>query len=75
MINKQVSGRLGNAVAQMLKEARKVKGWTVYRLQEKSGIAAANIQHIESGQVCPRIDTLSILCDALDIEIIIPLSV
>jgi len=48
-----------------LREARKVKGWTMVELSEKSGIGWSMIQAIEQGRTPGNLVTRQRLCDAL----------
>ena len=45
--------------AQMLRHARRKKGWSQRALAQVSGVAQPAIARIESGRVVPRVDTLN----------------
>jgi len=45
--------------AQMLRHARRKKGWTQRALADASGVAQPAIARIESGRVVPKVDTLN----------------
>ena len=67
--------QVGGAIADEIKSAREKRGWTIYKLAEKSGIPAGNLHRIESGLCCPRVDTVQIICWALKTEISFPLKI
>ena len=62
-------------VAQTIREARKAKGWTKYRLAEESGITCGHLHRIETGRMAIRTDVLQKICTALDLTITFPLPV
>lgn len=61
-------------LARMIKAEREKRGWTIYRLAQKSDVHAAHIARIEEGMLAPRTDTLQKICAALKFEITFPLS-
>lgn len=65
--------QVGGAIADEIKTAREKRGWTIYRLAQKSGVHAAHISRIEEGMLAPRTDTLQKICAALKLEITFPL--
>lgn len=67
--------QIGGVFADEIKNAREKRGWTLFRLAEKSGIPAGNLHRIESGLCCPRIDTVQRICCALKTEISFPLKI
>lgn len=67
--------QVGGAIADEIKTAREKRGWTLYKLAEKSGIPAGNLHRIENGLSCPRIDTVQRICWALKLEISFPLKI
>lgn len=64
---------LNDIVARQIREARERKGWTYYRLAQASGVNVGHVHRLEEGFLTPRIDTLSALCRALEIEIVLPI--
>ena len=66
---------VGGKIAVTLKMAREKQGMSVYKLAERSGIAAGHIVRIESGLLCPRIDIVHRLCVALNIKLQLPLNI
>lgn len=52
-----------------IKEICKLRGITPYALAKEAGIATSSIYSIMSGKTTPRIVTLFILCNALDLDI------
>lgn len=71
----ELKWQTAGAVAELIRKGRESMGWTIYRLAEKSGIPAGNLCRIESGLVCPRIDTMQRICIALKLEIQLPLAI
>lgn len=66
---------VGGVIADEIKREREKRGWTLYKLAEKSGIPAGNLHRIENGLSCPRIDTVQRICRALKMEISFPLKI
>lgn len=62
-------------VASAIREARKAKGWTKYRLAEESGVTCGHLHWIETGRMAIRTDVLQKICTALDLVITFPLPV
>ena len=50
------------AVAQLIREARAKRGWSLYHLAKESGISVGHLVRIERGDVAVRVD---VLCDIL----------
>lgn len=48
---------------------RRMKGWTQQQLSEKSGVSRARISDIECGKGPYNIESLFLICKALDMEI------
>ena len=61
------------AVAKMIRNARKAKGWTLYRLSKEAGITEGHLSKIESGEIVPRVDMLQRITQALDVRVSFPL--
>jgi transcriptional regulator with XRE-family HTH domain len=57
-----------NVVAKRIIETRKAKGLTQEELAEKSKVHLRTIQRIENNESEPRGKTLSLICDALQLE-------
>lgn len=53
--------RIGNRI----KELRQAKGLSTYQLAEMTGFKQPNIVRIEQGRYAVRLDTLTIICEAL----------
>lgn len=58
-----------NIVGENLRFQRKRKAWTQEQLSEESGVAVRTIQRIENAKVEPQLQTLSLLADALDLDV------
>jgi len=56
-------------IGQKIKELRIKKGLTQEELAERTKLSVRTIQRIESGDVDPRTYTLSLLAEALDVEL------
>jgi len=56
-------------IGQKIKELRIKKGLTQEELAERTNLSVRTIQRIESGEVDPRTYTLSLLAEALDVEL------
>lgn len=62
-------------IARQMKEKRKEKGWTLYRLEKESGVTSGHLAKIEKGYLTPRADILHRICEALKMEIAFPLPI
>lgn len=60
---------LARAIAQQVKHARSRKGWRQEDLARRTGIARPNIARLEAGRHVPKLPTLSILADALALDV------
>ncbi|MHC1695862.1 MAG: helix-turn-helix domain-containing protein [Eubacteriales bacterium] len=56
-------------VSSRIKSLREKKGLTVNGLAIKSGISQSFLREIELGNKKPTVETLSVLCDTLDISL------
>lgn len=56
-------------IGQKIKELRLLKGLTQEELAERTNLSVRTIQRIESGEVDPRSYTLSLLAEALGVEL------
>lgn len=61
------------AVARRIQNARKAKGWTLYRLSKETGITEGHLSKIEAGKIVPRVDILQRITKALDAFIAFPM--
>ena len=61
------------AVAEMIRNARKSLGWTLYRLSKETGITEGHLSKIESGEIAPRVDMMQRITQALDVRVSFPL--
>ena len=59
------------AVAQMIRDARAKRGWSLYRLAKESGLSVGHIVRIERGDVAVRVDVLHDIVEALGVRIVI----
>lgn len=55
--------------ANLVKNTRESKGWTIYRLHIESGISQSNIARIENGEYSARFDTIVKLLHTMNKEI------
>lgn len=58
-------------LGEVLREARKKKGYTQVALAEKSGLKQSQIARLESNSSEPRVSTLIKISKALDFELVI----
>jgi len=68
--NKAPSDENDQAIGSALKNLRENQSISARQLAEKSGISAAMISRIESGQVSPSISTMTSLSNALDVPFV-----
>lgn len=66
---------VSDEVARRIREAREMRGWSQYKLAEKSGVSAPHIYRIEQGFLAVRVDVLQRLCVALKLEMQFPLPI
>ena len=59
------------AVAQLIREARTKRGWSLYRLAKESGLSVGHLVRIERGDVAVRVDVLHDIVQALGVRIVI----
>ena len=59
------------AVAQLIREAREKRGWSLYRLAKESGLSVGHLVCIERGDVAVRVDVLHDIVQALGVRIVI----
>ena len=53
----------------LIKQYRTVKGYSVNKLANLAGISQSYLRDIELGKKNPTVDTLSYVCEALDISL------
>jgi len=53
----------------LIKDRRKAKNFTQYRLAEEAGLDHNHVGQIERGQKEPKVRTLYKICEALDLEL------
>lgn len=58
---------MNSIFATRLREARKIKGWTINQMAEKAGIAANSISGYERGKGEPTMFALVLLADTLGV--------
>ncbi|MEE1096526.1 MAG: helix-turn-helix transcriptional regulator, partial [Paludibacteraceae bacterium] len=58
-------------IGERVRELRKQRGFSMYKLSLTSGISIGHLQRIESGKTSPQISTLEKLLGALDATITI----
>lgn len=52
-----------------IKELRESRGWSVYRLAKESGISQSTISTWYQKNLCPPVDKIEKICNALDISL------
>ena len=70
---KALQMQIARAIGKRIKSERTARGWTAYRLAKESEMTAPHIERIESGKIAPRVDIITRLCFALNIEISLPI--
>lgn len=75
MKNDIIKKNVSQQIARIIKEARKAKGWTKYKLSEESGVTCGHLHRIEAGRLAVRTDVLQKICGALNISVQFPLPV
>lgn len=58
-------------VAQLIRETRAKRGWSLYRLAKESGLSVGHVVRIERGDVAVRVDVLCDILQALGVRIVI----
>ncbi len=56
-------------LGQRIRTLRKDKGWTQRQLEEKAGIENRNLTRYESDKVRPRLSSLKMLAQALEVSV------
>jgi transcriptional regulator with XRE-family HTH domain len=57
------------ALAQRLRDERRIRGWTLDDLAERAGVSKSLLSKIERDQVSPSLRTLKALADGLDLPL------
>jgi transcriptional regulator with XRE-family HTH domain len=57
------------ALAQRLREERRLRGWTLDELADRAGVSKSLLSKIERDQVSPSLRTLKALADGLDVPL------
>lgn len=58
-----------DSVGMQIRLARVAHGWTLYDLEDASGVASSKISDIENGNGNPTLATLHKICNALHLSI------
>ena len=58
----------GLTLPEALRELRHRAGWTLHKLNKKSGVSYNHVSNIERGQSVPGLDTLNKLLQALGVD-------
>ena len=74
MTNEEYYEKVVTNVAMMISEKRQAKKMSLYQLSELTGATVGHLSRIERGLNMPRIDLLSRIFNALDLELTIPIS-
>lgn len=64
--------QIANRLAEIVRKRRQMTGWSYYELSKRSGINTSLLIRIESGEGCPRLDTLVKLSTALRFQLRLP---
>lgn len=64
--------KIANRFAEILATERKRAGYSYYELSKRSGLTPAQLERIESGRHCPRLDTILKICETLYIRLRLP---
>ena len=63
---------IANRLGEIVRKQRLMIGWSYYELSKRSGIHVSQLINIESGNHCPRLDTLIKLASTLRIQLRLP---
>jgi transcriptional regulator with XRE-family HTH domain len=66
---KQTRGFAQVTLGQRIRKLRRDKGWTQRQLEEKAGIENRNLTRYESDKVRPRLGSLKMLAQALEVSV------
>lgn len=73
MTNEDYYEKVLAKVALMISEKRQAKKMSLYQLSKLTGVTIGHLSRIERGLNMPRIDVLSRIFNALDLELTIPI--
>ena len=73
MTNEDYYEKVVATVALMIREKRHAKNMSLYQLSKLTGVTIGHLSRIERGLNMPRIDVLSRMFGALDLELTIPI--
>ena len=73
MTNEDYYDKVVVKVALMISENRQANKMSLYELSKLTGVTIGHLSRIERGLNMPRIDVLSRIFNALDLELIIPI--
>lgn len=73
MTNEEYYEKVVVKVAIMISKKRQAKKISLYQLSKLTGVTIGHLSRIERGFDMPRIDVLSRIFNALDLEITIPI--
>ena len=73
MTNEEYYEKVLTKVALMISEKRQAKKISLYQLSKLTGVTVGHLSRIERGLNMPRIDLLSRIFNALDLELTIPI--
>lgn len=73
MTNEEYYEKVVVKVALMITEKRQVKNMSLYQLSKLTCVTIGHLSRIERGLNMPRIDVLSRIFEALDLELTIPI--
>lgn len=64
--------QVANHFAEIVRKERLRAGYSYYELGKRTGITPAQLERIESGRHCPRLDTILKICETLYIRLRLP---
>lgn len=64
--------QIANRFAEIMRRQRVQVGYSYYELSKRTGIHTAQLIRIESGEHCPRLDTMIKICEALYLRLRLP---
>lgn len=73
MTNEEYYKKVVVKIALMITEKRKAKNMSLYQLSKLTGVTIGHLSRIERGLNMPRIDVLSRIFNALNLELTIPI--
>lgn len=60
-------------IGERIHKLRTESGFSLYKLEKKTGVKAHHIAQIEKAQICPRVDILQRLLVALNAGMVLPI--